>query len=118
EARLAPLASELLGDVEKNAVDVGDNSSATRPEPLVLPARLPNLMLNGSSGIAVGMTTNIPPHNLAEVCDAEIYLIDHPDATTEDLMKRVNGPDFRTGGMTNGVGGLAGACGDGAAARR
>src|SRR2546428_5652515 len=105
EERLAPIAAELLVDLEKNTVDFGDNYSATRQEPLVLPARLPNLMLNGSSGIAVGMTTNIPPHNLAEVCDAEIYLIDHPDATTEDLMKLVKGPDFPTGGdIIRGVG--------------
>src|SRR5207245_10898663 len=93
--------------LEKNTVDFGDNYSATRQEPLVLPARLPNLMINGSSGIAVGMTTNIPPHNLGEVCDAEIYLIDHPDATTEDLMKMVRGPDFPTGGIIIGREGIA-----------
>src|SRR6266581_997677 len=113
EARLAPIAAELLVDLEKNTVDFGDNYSATRQEPLVLPARLPNLMLNGSSGIAVGMTTNIPPHNLAEVCDAEIYLIDHPDATTEDLMKLVKGPDFPTGGIIIGREGIAAAYGTG-----
>ncbi len=107
EARLAPIAAELLVDLEKNTVDFGDNYSATRQEPLVLPARLPNLMINGSSGIAVGMTTNIPPHNLGEVCDAEIYLIDHPDATTEDLMKMVRGPDFPTGGIIIGREGIA-----------
>src|SRR5438445_240588 len=113
EARLAPIAAELLVDLEKNTVDFGDNYSATRQEPLVLPARLPNLMLNGSSGIAVGMTTNIPPHNLAEVCDAEIYLIDHPDATTEDLMKLVKGPDFPTGGIIIGREGIAAPYGTG-----
>jgi hypothetical protein len=86
----------MLVDLEKNTVDFGDNYAATKQEPLVLPARIPNLMVNGSSGIAVGMTTNIPPHNLGEVCDAEIYLIEHPDATTEDLMKIVRGPDFPT----------------------
>src|SRR5207245_6764152 len=85
----------------------------TRQEPLVLPARLPNLMINGSSGIAVGMTTNIPPHNLGEVCDAEIYLIEHPDATTEDLMKMVRGPDFPTGGIILGREGIAAAYGTG-----
>src|SRR6266436_3489974 len=106
EARLAPIAAELLVDLEKNTVDFGDNYSATRQEPLVLPARLPNLMLNGSSGIAVGMTTNIPPHNLGEVCDAEIYLIENPDATTEDLMKIVRGPDFPTGGIIQGREGI------------
>src|SRR5205807_6397149 len=89
EARLAQIAAELLVDLEKNTVDFGDNYSATRQEPLVLPARLPNLMVNGSSGIAVGMTTNIPPHNLGAVCDAESDLIDSPHATTEDLLKIV-----------------------------
>src|SRR5947209_5823836 len=113
EARLAQIAAELLVDLEKNTVDFGDNYSATRQEPLVLPARLPNLMVNGSSGIAVGMTTNIPPHNLGEVCDAEIYLIDSPDATTEDLMKIVRGPDFPTGGIIIGREGIAAAYGTG-----
>jgi DNA gyrase subunit A len=113
EARLAPIAAELLVDLEKDTVNFGDNYSATRQEPLVLPARLPNLMLNGSSGIAVGMTTNIPPHNLNEVCDAEIYLIEHPDATTEDLMKLVRGPDFPTGGIIIGREGIAAAYGTG-----
>jgi DNA gyrase subunit A len=113
EARLAPIAAELLVDLEKDTVDFGDNYAATRQEPLVLPARLPNLMVNGSSGIAVGMTTNIPPHNLNEVCDAEIHLIDHPDATTEDLMKLVKGPDFPTGGIIIGRDGIASAYGTG-----
>ncbi|MDQ6883443.1 MAG: DNA gyrase subunit A [Candidatus Dormibacteraeota bacterium] len=113
EARLAPIAAELLVDLEKNTVDFGDNYAATRQEPLVLPARIPNLMINGSSGIAVGMTTNIPPHNLSEVCDGEIYLIDHPDATTEDLMKFVKGPDFPTGGIIIGREGIASAYGTG-----
>ena len=113
EARLAPIAAELLVDLDKDTVDFGDNYAATRQEPLVLPARLPNLMVNGSSGIAVGMTTNIPPHNLGEVCDAEIHLIDHPDATTEDLMKLVKGPDFPTGGIIIGRDGIASAYGTG-----
>jgi DNA gyrase subunit A len=113
EARLAQIAAELLVDLEKNTVDFIDNYSATRQEPVVLPARLPNLLVNGSSGIAVGMTTNIPPHNLGEVCDAEIYLIDHPDATTEDLMKLVKGPDFPTGGIIIGREGIASAYGTG-----
>ena len=113
EARLAPIAAELLVDLEKNTVDFVDNYSATRQEPVVLPARLPNLLVNGSSGIAVGMTTNIPPHNLNEVCDAEIHLIDHPDATTEDLMKLVKGPDFPTGGIIIGREGIASAYGTG-----
>jgi DNA gyrase subunit A len=113
EARLAPIAAELLVDLDKDTVDFGDNYAATRQEPLVLPARLPNLLVNGSSGIAVGMTTNIPPHNLGEVCDAEIYLIDHPDAVTEDLMKLVKGPDFPTGGIIIGRDGIASAYGTG-----
>jgi len=113
EARLAPIAAELLVDLEKNTVDFGDNYAATRQEPLVLPARLPNLMINGSSGIAVGMTTNIPPHNLAEVCDGEIHLIDNPEATTEDLMKFVKGPDFPTGGIIIGREGIQSAYGTG-----
>ena len=113
EARLAPIAAELLVDLEKDTVDFGDNYAATRQEPLVLPARIPNLLINGSSGIAVGMTTNIPPHNLAEVCDGEIHLIDNPDATTEDLMKFVKGPDFPTGGIIIGREGIQSAYGTG-----
>jgi len=113
EARLAPIAAELLVDLEKDTVDFEDNYSATRQQPTVLPSRIPNLMVNGSSGIAVGMTTNIPPHNLGEVCDGEIYLIDNPDATTEDLMKFVKGPDFPTGGIIIGREGIASAYGTG-----
>jgi DNA gyrase subunit A len=113
EARLAPIAAELLVDLEKDTVDFEDNYSATRQQPTVLPSRIPNLMVNGSSGIAVGMTTNIPPHNLGEVCDGEIYLIDNPEATTEDLMKFVKGPDFPTGGIIIGREGIASAYGTG-----
>src|ERR671937_867940 len=113
EARLAVIAAEMLVDLEKDTVDFVDNYSATKTEPVVLPSRLPNLMVNGSSGIAVGMTTNIPPHNLGEVCDGETYLIDHPDATTEDLMKLVRGPDFPTGGIIIGSDGIAAAYGTG-----
>ena len=113
ESRLAQIAAELLADLEKDTVDIVDNYSATRQEPTVLPSRLPNLLANGSSGIAVGMTTNIPPHNLAEVCDGESYLIDHPDATTEDLMKLIKGPDFPTGGIIIGREGIASAFGTG-----
>jgi DNA gyrase subunit A len=113
EARMTAIAAELLADIEKDTVDWQDNYSATRQEPLVLPARIPNLLLNGSSGIAVGMTTNIPPHNLAEVCDGETHLIDHPDATTEDLMKIIKGPDFPTGGIIVGREGVAAAYGTG-----
>src|SRR5438105_2292952 len=113
ESRLAQIAAELLADLEKDTVDFVDNYSATRQEPTVLPSRLPNLLANGSSGIAVGMTTTIPPHNLAEVCDGESYLIDHPDATTEDLMKLIKGPDFPTGGIIIGREGIASAFGTG-----
>ena len=113
EARMSSIAAELVVDIEKDTVDWADNYSATRQEPTVLPARIPNLLINGSTGIAVGMTTNIPPHNLAEVCDGETYLIEHPDATTEDLMKIVRGPDFPTGGIIIGREGIAAAYGTG-----
>jgi DNA gyrase subunit A len=103
EARLARLATELLLDIEKDTVDWVDNFDGTLQEPAVLPAALPNLLVNGSSGIAVGMATNIPPHNLGEVCDALGYLIDRWDeldeVTIEDLMRYVEGPDFPTGGI-------------------
>lgn len=98
EARMAKISAELLADIDKNTVAFVDNFDATRKEPQVLPSRVPNLLLNGSSGIAVGMATNIPPHNLNEVCDALIHLIDNPDDTVEDLMKFIEGPDFPTGG--------------------
>jgi DNA gyrase subunit A len=103
EARLNRIATELLLDIEKDTVDWVDNFDGTLQEPAVLPASLPNLLVNGSSGIAVGMATNIPPHNLGEVCDALDYLIDHWDeldeVTVEDLMQYVEGPDFPTGGI-------------------
>lgn len=98
EARLAALADELLRDISKNTVDFVDNYSGTTKEPVVLPSVIPNLLLNGASGIAVGMATQIPPHNLGEVADALIYMIEHPDATVEDLIQFVKGPDFPTGG--------------------
>ncbi len=99
EARLAKISEELLLDVEKETVDWAPNYDGTREEPKVLPAKLPNLLLNGSVGIAVGMTTNIPPHNLNEIVDAILYLADNGDATVDDLMKFVKGPDFPTGGI-------------------
>ena len=99
EARLATPAMEILNDLEKETVDWVDNYSATTLEPAVLPASLPNLLLNGSTGIAVGMTTNVPPHNLSEICDATTALIDNPEMTTEDLTQIVKGPDFPTGGI-------------------
>jgi DNA gyrase subunit A len=103
EARLAPIAAEMLADIHKDTVDWVDNFDGTLREPSVLPAALPNLLVNGSSGIAVGMSTSIPPHNLGEVCDALCYLIDNQrhieDVTIEDLMRFIPGPDFPTGGV-------------------
>lgn len=98
ECRLSKIGEALLRDIEKNTVDFSPNYDGTRKEPIVLPSPLPNLLLNGSLGIAVGMATNIPPHNLSEVCEALIFLLDHPRADTEDLFKFVKGPDFPTGG--------------------
>jgi DNA gyrase subunit A len=110
EARLKSMAGELLADIDMDTVNFGDNFDATLKEPLVLPARLPNLLLNGSSGIAVGMATNIPPHNLAEVAGAVNYLIDNfdniDDITVEDLMHFIPGPDFPTGGIIVGREGI------------
>ncbi|RME38043.1 MAG: DNA topoisomerase 4 subunit A, partial [Thermoflexia bacterium] len=103
EARLAPVAMEMLADLEKETVDWVPNFDGTLQEPSVLPARLPNLLVNGSSGIAVGMATSIPPHNLGEVCDALIYLLDNwkrlDDIGVEDLLRFIQGPDFPTGGL-------------------
>jgi DNA gyrase subunit A len=97
EARLARLAGELLADIDKNTVDTAPNFDDRLQEPRVLPAKFPNLLVNGSSGIAVGMATNIPPHNLREVVGACVHLVDNPDATVQDLMQHVHGPDFPTG---------------------
>jgi len=99
EAKLASITEELLFDIDKNTVDFIPNYDGTLKEPIVMPAKLPNLLLNGVMGIAVGMATNIPPHNLRELVDAIIYLIDKPAATVEDLMQFVKGPDFPTGGI-------------------
>lgn len=98
EARLSAIADEMLADIDKNTVDEYPNYDASMMQPTVLPARLPNLLINGSSGIAVGMATNIPPHNLGEVCDAINLLIDNPEVTLEQLMEVIPGPDFPTGG--------------------
>jgi DNA gyrase subunit A len=106
EARLSKIAEEMLVDIEKNTVGFVPNFDGSLQEPSILPARLPNLLANGSSGIAVGMTTNIPPHNLGEICDAIIYLIDNPQATAEELVKLIKGPDFPTGGIIWGKGGI------------
>lgn len=102
EAKMAKIAEELLADIEKETVDFRDNYDGTNREPTVLPAKLPNLLLNGQLGIAVGMATNIPPHNLSEVVDATVYQIDHPDATLDDLLQFIKGPDFPTGGIVYG----------------
>ncbi|GAB4114221.1 MAG: DNA gyrase subunit A [Roseiflexaceae bacterium] len=106
EARLSAIAEELLYDIDKNTVDFRDNFDGTFQEPTVLPGRLPNLLLNGAAGIAVGMATNIPPHNLGELCDGAAYLIDNPEATLEDLIKFIPGPDFPTGGHILGTEGI------------
>src|SRR5205814_7588192 len=99
EARLSSVAAELLDDIEKDTVDFVPTYDQNRTEPVVLPSRFPNLIVNGSNGIAVGMATSIPPHNLAEVCDATIRLIDDPDSTLDDLIECIPGPDFPTGGV-------------------
>ncbi len=106
EARLAQIAEEMLIDIDKNTVPFVPNFDNSLEEPSVLPARLPNLLVNGSSGIAVGMATNIPPHNLGEVCDALIYLIDNPQATIDELMQFIPGPDFPTKAIVLGVDGI------------
>ena len=97
ESRLMKISDEMLFDIEKDTVNFADNYDGTRKEPVVLPSRVPQFLLNGTVGIAVGMATNVPPHNLTEVCEAAIHLIENPDATVEDLMKFVKGPDFPTG---------------------
>lgn len=99
EARMTALAEELLSDLEKETVDFRDNFDANKKEPVVLPAKVPNLLLNGVLGIAVGMATDIPPHNLGEICDAIVELVENPKATSEDLFKHIKGPDFPTGGI-------------------
>jgi DNA gyrase subunit A len=106
EARLQKVADELLRDIEKDTVDMLDNFDGTRREPDVLPSAFPNLLVNGSSGIAVGMATNIPPHNLGEVIDGTIALIDNPDTTIKQLMKIIKGPDFPTAGIIMGTDGI------------
>src|SRR6185369_10844399 len=99
EVRMARIAGELIADIEKETVDFAPNYDETLREPLVLPSRLPNLLVNGSAGIAVGMTTNIPPHNMSEVVDATIALIERPEMTVKELMAHVPGPDFPTAGF-------------------
>ena len=106
ECRLSPLAMHMLEGIDEDTVDMGRNYTNEEDEPSVLPSRLPNLLINGSQGIAVGMATNIPPHNLGEVIDAVLHLIDHPDATPDDLMHFVKGPDFPTGALILGRAGM------------
>jgi len=106
EIRLAKIAHEMLADIDKETVDFGPNYDGSEKEPLVLPARLPNLLVNGSAGIAVGMATNIPPHNLNEVVDACLHLLQHPDATVDELMAIIPAPDFPTAGIIYGIEGV------------
>ena len=106
EARLSPLAEEMLRDIEKETVDFQPNFDNTLKEPVVLPTRLPNLLVNGSAGIAVGMATNMPPHNLGEVCDGIVAYIENPDLEISDLMKYIKAPDFPTGGSIYGYAGV------------
>lgn len=103
EAKLESISEELLGDIEKATVDFRPNYDGSHKEPSVLPSKIPNLLVNGTLGIAVGMATNIPPHNLGEVCQALLTLIDNPDATLDDLLKHVQGPDFPTGAVAYGA---------------
>src|SRR5437588_10258787 len=106
EARLSRIATEMLRDLDADTVDFTPNYDGSQQEPLVLPSRFPNLLVNGSQGIAVGMATNIPPHNLGEVIDATIHLIDNPEAGPDDLMRFVKGPDFPTGALILGRAGI------------
>lgn len=106
EARLEKLANEMVADIDKDVIDFTPNFDNTLKEPTVLPSRFPNILVNGSIGIAVGMATNIPPHNMTEVIDGTVYLIDNPDASVEELMQFIKGPDFPTYGTIHGVSGI------------
>ncbi len=103
EVRMSKVAREVLADIDKETVDFGPNFDESLTEPLVLPARIPNLLVNGSAGIAVGMATNIPPHNLSEVVDALVALIDDPTLEIRELMQFIKGPDFPTAGFMHGI---------------
>ncbi|MCX8031101.1 MAG: DNA gyrase subunit A, partial [Thermodesulfovibrionales bacterium] len=109
EARLAKIAEEFLIDIDKDTVDFVPNFDETTEEPVVLPTKIPNLIINGASGIAVGMATNIPPHNLGEIVDGLLLLLDNPEAQVIDLMKLIKGPDFPTGGIIYGIEGIVAA---------
>ncbi|MEM4336950.1 MAG: DNA gyrase subunit A [Candidatus Woesearchaeota archaeon] len=106
EARLSKIAEELVADIDKDTVDFQNNFDASLKEPVIFPSKIPNLLLNGSAGIAVGMATNIPPHNIKEVCEALIYTIENPECSSLDLMKFIKGPDFPTAGIIEGVEGI------------
>ncbi|MHC4440601.1 MAG: DNA gyrase subunit A, partial [Planctomycetota bacterium] len=106
EARMAAPATDMLEDIKHNTVDFVPNYDETRTEPTVLPSKFPNLLVNGSTGIAVGMATNIPPHNVAEICDALLLVINEPDCGFKDIIKRLPGPDFPTGGIICGRKGI------------
>ena len=106
EARMSPYALQMLRDIEKETVDFRDNFDGEEKEPVVLPSRFPNLLVNGSNGIAVGMATSIPPHNLGEVIDATVKLIDEPETDVDELMKIIKGPDFPTGALILGKSGM------------
>jgi len=106
ESRMTAIAAEMLADIQKNTVNTQDNYDSRLQEPVVLPSAIPNLLVNGSYGIAVGMATSCPPHNLNEVCDAVVHLIDNPEAKTKDLMRFIHAPDFPTGGIIYGTEGL------------
>ena len=106
EARLSRLAGEMLRDIDQDTVDFGPNFDESLQQPMTLPARFPNLLVNGAEGIAVGMATKIPPHNLGECIDALAYLIEHPGATVDELMQFIKGPDFPTGGIILGTQGI------------
>jgi DNA gyrase subunit A len=110
EARMAKIAEEILADIDKETVDFTPNFDETTLEPEVMPTRVPNLLINGAAGIAVGMATNIPPHNLGEVVDGLVMMLDNPKATSEDLMGVIKGPDFPTGGIIHGMSGIRDAC--------
>src|SRR6185503_5693827 len=106
EARMTPLAEALLEDIDKETVDFVPNYDEEREEPSYLPSKIPNLLVNGSGGIAVGMATNMPPHNLKEICEAVVHLIENPAASLKDIVERVPGPDFPTGGFIYGRAGI------------
>src|SRR5438552_15869863 len=106
EAKLSAITGELMADIEKQTVDMGPNYDGSEEEPSVLPARVPNLLINGASGIAVGMTTNIPPHNLREVAAGVKHLVDNAEATGEDLLDFIKAPDLPTGGLIMGTAGI------------